>query len=88
MDILTRLRHASDTEIKEFLLDFCTGDILGFITEDLHIDIDKAMDMLYNSQTFEKLCDFETGLYRESPGYVYGIFRDEMNFGRIVQREI
>lgn len=30
----------------------------------------------------------ETGLYRESPAYVYDLFRDEMNFGHIVQAEI
>lgn len=28
------------------------------------------------------------GLYRESPAYVYGLFQDEMNFGKILQTEL
>ncbi len=32
--------------------------------------------------------DKETGLYMESSEYVYDLFKDEINFGRIVQAEI
>ena len=46
------------------------------------------MNKLYNSKVFEKLLDKETGLYLESSEYVYDLFKDEMNFGRIVQAEI
>ena len=42
----------------------------------------------YNSEVFEKLIDEETGLYLESPDYVYDLFKDEMNFGHIIQAEI
>ena len=37
---------------------------------------------------YEKLIDKETGLYLESPKYVYDLFKDEMNFGHIIQAEI
>lgn len=37
---------------------------------------------------YEKLIDTETGLYRESPAYVYGLLQDELNFGRIIQAEV
>ena len=36
----------------------------------------------------KKLIDKETGLYLESPEYVYDLFKDEMNFGHIIQAEI
>lgn len=42
----------------------------------------------YNSEVFEKLIDKETGLYLESPEYVYDLFKDEMNFVHIIQAEI
>mgnify|MGYP007041225037 CR=1 FL=1 len=42
----------------------------------------------YNSEVFEKLQDEETGLYKESSAYVYDLFKDEMNFGHIIQAEI
>ena len=44
--------------------------------------------MIYNSEVFEKLQDEETGLYKESSAYVYDLFKDEMNFGHIIQAEI
>ena len=46
------------------------------------------MKKFYNSEVFEKLVDKETGLYLESPEYVYDLFKDEMNFGHIIQAEI
>ena len=55
---------------------------------DLQIEYDKAMLIFYNSQTFNKLTDVETGLYRESSAYVYGLFQDERNFARLIQAEI
>ena len=47
------------------------------------IDI-KVMNKFYNSETFAKLQDKETGLCLESLTYVYGLFCDELNFGHIV----
>ena len=46
------------------------------------------MNKFYNSEVFEKLQDEETGLYLESSGYVYDLFKDELNFGHIIQAEI
>ena len=46
------------------------------------------MRIIYASDIYEKLTDTETGLYRESPGYVYGLLQDELNFGHIVQAEL
>ena len=48
----------------------------------------EAINKYYNSKVFEKLQDKETGLYMWSSEYVYDLFKDEMNFGRIVQAEI
>ena len=35
-----------------------------------------------------KLQDVETGLYLESSAYIYDLYKDELNFGHIVQAEI
>ena len=58
------------------------------LATDQNMEYDKAMNKFYNSKVFEKLQDKETGLYLESPEYVYDLFKDEMNFGYIVQAEI
>lgn len=69
-------------------MEYNIQDIIGYIVQDFRIEYDEAMNIFYNSQTFDKLMDVETGLYLESSAYVYGIFQDERNFGKLIQAEI
>ena len=64
---------------KEILMEYNTQDIIEFIVQDFGVEYDEAMRRFYNSEVFEKLRNPETGLYLESPAYVYG---------KIVQAEI
>ncbi|MCI8638493.1 MAG: hypothetical protein HFG41_04910 [Coprococcus sp.] len=62
---------------KEQLIEFNAHDIISFIVEDTGVEFDEAMNRFYSSETFDKLQDSETGLYLESPSYVYEIYLDE-----------
>ena len=73
---------------QEQLIEYIVQDIIDMFSSDQNIEYDEAMNRFYNSKIFEKLQDKETGLYMESSEYVYDLFKDEMNFGRIVQAEI
>ncbi len=73
---------------QEQLIEYIVQDIVDMFSSDQNIEYDEAMNKFYNSKVFEKLQDKETGLYVESSEYVYDLFKDEMNFGRIVQAEI
>ena len=73
---------------KSQLIEYIIQDIVDMLATDQNIEYDDAMNKFYNSEIFEKLQDKETGLYLESPEYVYDLFRDERNFGHIVQAEI
>ena len=73
---------------QELIVEYSIQDIVEYMVMDLQIEYDAAMQLFYNSHTFDKLADIETGLYLESPAYVYGILQDERNFGRLVQAEI
>lgn len=73
---------------KGQLIEYAIQDIVDMLTTDQNIEYDEAMNKFYNSEVFVKLQDKETGLYMESPEYVYDLFKDEMNFGRIIQAEI
>lgn len=73
---------------QEQLIEYIVQDIVDMFSSDQDIEYDEAMNKFYNSKVFEKLQDKETGLYMESSEYVYDLFKDEMNFGRIVQAEI
>lgn len=70
------------------LIEYIIQDIVDMISTDQNIEYDEAMNKFYNSEVFEKLQDQETGLYLESSEYVYDLFKDEMNFGYIIQAEI
>ncbi|MCQ2401873.1 MAG: hypothetical protein MJ059_08140, partial [Lachnospiraceae bacterium] len=73
---------------QEQLIEYVTQDLIELIVMNQKVEYDEAMNLLYNSETFDKLSDVETGLYSESPAYVYGIFQGEQNFGKIVQAEL
>lgn len=73
---------------QEQLIEYIVQDIVDMFSSDQNIEYDEAMNRFYNSKIFEKLQDKETGLYMESSEYVYDLFKDEMNFGRIAQAEI
>lgn len=69
------------------LMEYMVQDIVEIIVEVRGIEYDEAMSILYNSLIYEKIMDSETGLYRESPAYVYDLLNDEMRFGKLVQAE-
>jgi hypothetical protein len=37
-----------------------------------------ALDMVYNSATYEKLINRAAALYRESPAYIYELLKQEL----------
>ena len=73
---------------EQQMIEYMVQDLVEMLTETQGVEYDDAMRTFYDSQIFEKLSDTETGLYRESPAYVYGLLQDELNFGRIVQAEV
>lgn len=73
---------------EQQMVEYMVQDLVEMLTEAHSIEYDEAMCIIYASDIYEKLTDTETGLYRESPGYVYGLLQDELNFGHIVQAEL
>ncbi len=74
--------------VQEQLAEYSIQDIIEYIVLDNNIEYDLAMQKFFLSETFEKLMDSETELYRESSAYVYGLYCDEVNNGCFVQNEI
>ena len=69
-------------------MEFTTQRIIQYLMHDRDMEVDEAMNLFYNSTVFEKLHDEETGLYLESPLYVYDLLKNEIRNGRLVQEEI
>jgi hypothetical protein len=76
-----------DQKIR-FMTDYVTSVVVSCIMKDTYLSVSEAMKTFYNSQVFDRLCDIETGLYRESGGYVYDLYKIEKKHGRLVQMEI
>ena len=70
------------------LIEGVTQDIIAYLVEEEDISIEQAMDRVYNSKVFAKLCDRETGLYRESSAYVLSLLKDELANGKLIQIEV
>ena len=43
----------------------------------------EALDIVYNSQTYEKINDLATGLYYQSSGYNYDMLKHELKYGKV-----
>ena len=65
------------------LIEGVISDITGYIVEDRNIEFDDALKIFVQTQTFEKLSDTKTGLYRESAAYTYEILKSELEDGKI-----
>jgi len=72
----------------DLLKEFVVRDVVEYLVTDNAIEVREAMSQFYNSEVFSKLGDVETGLYLCSSSYVYELFRDEMQSGALIQKEI
>ncbi|MDR0909282.1 MAG: hypothetical protein LBM77_05890 [Spirochaetaceae bacterium] len=72
---------------REQLVDMVSSGVIDIMIEETHISIQETMQKFYNSECFKKLEDLETGLYRESPAYVYDLYQIEQKYGKLVQLE-
>lgn len=53
--------------------------VIELIATNQQISLSDARDIFYNSETITLLNDDETGLYGDSPLYVYSLFEKENN---------
>lgn len=53
------------------------------LMKNFHCALQEALDVLYTSDTFERLQDDETGFYYQSPGYVYSFLLNEIKTARV-----
>ncbi|MBQ8608278.1 MAG: hypothetical protein IJ417_08850 [Bacteroidaceae bacterium] len=62
----------------QYLNECMMRDLTMMLIKEYNVSLAKALDMLYNSQTFEKLQDARTGLYFQSPVYVFDFLQREL----------
>ena len=67
----------------EYMKEGMAADLAELLSKDFNMNICEALDTLYESETYTKLCDSATGLYFQSPKYVYTLLNSELKTGRV-----
>ncbi len=67
----------------EYMKEAIVTDLALAIINDYQMSIADALDVLYNSDTFAKLNNLQTGLYFQSSPYVYSYLKQEINTGKM-----
>lgn len=63
----------------QYMVECTTRDVVALLVERNDMQMDEALDKVYNSQTFEMLQNEDSGLYIQSPQYVYEELMHEIN---------
>ena len=63
---------------QDLLIEYCITELVEIIAEEKNIDYIEAMNLLYNSNFFNKLCNLKTELYKEGSAYLYELFKEEL----------
>jgi hypothetical protein len=69
------------------LIEAAIQDLVSYRVADEGATVPEALAEVYESATFEKLSDAETGLYLYGSAYLYELLRDELRQGRFIQNE-
>lgn len=67
-----------------YLFEGISADVVRYLVERDGMELTEAISTFHNSETFAQLEDFSTGLYIESPAYVYDLLLSELKNGRLV----
>ncbi len=69
---------SKDIEIQ---ICFLSTQLTLMLMKEFGWNMQRALDELYASETYRRLCDPKCGLYYESPIYVYSYLQNEMRTG-------
>lgn len=71
-------------EIKEWMKNDMVMKLASLLIEDQKaVDVPSALATVMNSETYERLIDEQTGLYYQSPRYVYDYLKNELLLGKV-----
>ncbi len=72
----------TDTDFN-YMKEALATDLAELLAKDFNMTITEALDALYSSETYTKLCNPNTGLYFQSTLYVYSFLKNELLTAKI-----
>lgn len=67
----------------QYLKETLSKDLIALLMEKNGMSMEEAFRCYYDSETFKKIANPETGLYFQSPGYVYSYLEEEIIIKKI-----
>lgn len=65
----------------QFQVECLSTELVEMLMQHYGWSVKKALDVLYSSETYRRLCDSECGLYYESAVYVFSYLNNEITTG-------
>lgn len=65
----------------EYMVEYIAAELTVLLMEKRDLSFQEAIDTVYTSDTYVKLRDKNTGLYYQSPKYVYSFLEHELLTG-------
>ena len=65
----------------EYMVEYIAAELTTLLMEKRNLSFQEAIDTVYTSDTYIKLRDKNTGLYYQSPKYVYSFLEHELLTG-------
>lgn len=62
-----------------FMIETLTSEMIARLMEERSLTMREAMDIVYRSKTYSALNNLKTGLYFQSPVYLYDHLQQELN---------
>lgn len=66
----------------QFLKEMTVRDLGWFLIDDFNMSLNQALDTVYESKTYETLCNPLSDFYYQSPKYVYSHLKEELTTGK------
>jgi len=70
-------------EKEQMKLDMVKHLALRLLDDDPQLTMEQALGTVINSDTYQRLQRDATGLYYQSPGYVYSFLQNELKTARV-----
>ena len=68
-------------QLQDFLIAYAIDRMTEFLIEAYGLSITESLKFIYNSDTYQKLMKTKTGLYEQSPSYIYELLEKEYRTG-------
>ena len=70
---------------ESYMIEETTKEMIALLIDNRGISMEDAVNLVYTSETFSKLCNLSTGLYFQSTPYVYEYLEKELIKGKLTE---